>query len=697
VQIKTDRKILAIAILVVAFAAAYFLLTFNRTFNPSDEGLLLYNFQLTAQGQVPHADFYDAYGPGIYWVGAALFKLFGTKIIVIRVFVVLLKALMALLVFLIARRILSPIFAFLGAFLFILNWGDPLIVSTNVLYAGHFNQFLALLGVLLMLFYLHCGRRRWLFGVSACIGLSILFKLHVPVIDLIGFSLLLCLKEQADDPDIFADHTSFACPGPQVLQLMRALKLLGIFGVLLFYIVYLTGEHLSLPSFFLFLLPICLIFLHILCSEFRILRAMREDTATINWKRLELLYKEIAILLFGPLVSILFIAGFYSVTGGLPDLLHDILVLPTYIKYHHMMPDQKIIMIMAACIVFVALAAIEVGKRIERRSEIARLLFVGAILLLLILPLFAALRTQVPYNFWHRVATHVLLPVPVIIGVCLFIFRRPGDDIKKSRSLGLILIFASQSLLLMSLRSDETHIVVYSTVIFVAIAFVLQELHQAIKRLLPKRRPLAAGFAVAACLAAMSIPCLWSVKILHIPTYDENTVDLREDKNVLSYPMLIPNAPRARGLKLPVWSSFTPPLQHPMSRDMSNVADFIREHTTPEEKIFLTCGDQIIYFLSERQSALQKENYFIYLSNMGFIDATNTGRVSDDEVLAALAATMPRFIVETPKGLETILFSLTWPRTNAFISNSYEIDTILGEYHILRQRGSLPSSLPPSL
>jgi hypothetical protein len=166
---------------------------------------------------------------------------------------------MALLMFLIALRILPPFFAFVGSFLFVLNWGDPLIGATNVLYAGHVNQFFALLGMFFMLLYIHSERKSWLFGTSACVGLSLLFKLHVPVIDLIGFSLLLCLKEQMIRQNIPEIGALRVHPRPNAVLLLRGLKLFGIFGAALFCFLYLAGAHLSLPRFLLFLLPICLI------------------------------------------------------------------------------------------------------------------------------------------------------------------------------------------------------------------------------------------------------------------------------------------------------------------------------------------------------------------------------------------------------------------------------------------------------
>ena len=211
--------------LIMVFAAIYFLLTFNRTLNTLDEGYLLHNFIKTAAGLVPHRDFYDDYGPGSYWVGAALFHLFGTKLIVIRVFALILKTGMALLIFLIARKLLPPLFSFASGVLFILNWGDPVQPGINILYAGHLNHFFALMGIFLMILYVEKGRLLWLAGTSLCLGISLLFKFPTAIIDFMGFAVFVSLKEQANE---FPGQEDAATGKKMSLRGLRILKCLGL-------------------------------------------------------------------------------------------------------------------------------------------------------------------------------------------------------------------------------------------------------------------------------------------------------------------------------------------------------------------------------------------------------------------------------------------------------------------------------------
>lgn len=696
-QTKADRKKIAIAILVVAFAATYFLLTFNRTLNLADEGYLLYNCVKTADGQVPHRDFYDDYGPGFYWVGAALFNLFGTKIIVTRIFLVILKTLMALLIFCIGSRILPPLFAFAGSLLFALNWGDPLIGPVNVLYAGHFSHFLALLGIFLMIRYIDTGNRAWLLGTSVCVGFSMLFKFPTAVIDLLGFALFLCFKEHWERLRESGTESLDARPRLQTLRVLRGLKLLGIGGAAIFYLIYLAGAHITLSTFFLLLLPLSLVLGRLLLIDIRELRGMRAETGALHWKSLKSIYAEMATMLTAPAASIALVVILYVKWNGFSELVYDTFVLPSYLKFHLPMPDQGRIVTLAAGLVLAVLSATAIGRRLGKRGVIPRAILAGVVSAILIMIPAAGFILGLSYRIWHKLTTFLLLPFALLVGTFLFLIRlsrqrRAGDDANEMLALGLIVIFACQSSLMIFMRPDEIHVVVNSTIIFVLAALILRELHQGLKRFLPEFN-LAPAFASAlACMAAVSIPYLWGMKILYFPPLARNTQNAAEHESIRSYPFLIPDAPRAEGLKLPVWSSFTPPLLHPMAVNMNNVVNFIREHTSPEERIFLTCGDQIIYFLSERESILQKENYFAYLSNVELIDRTYTGKVSDEEILEKVASSKPRFIIRTPRFADTVHFGLTFPRAAEFIKNGYKVDTVFGEYEILRRRGSPPSS-----
>jgi Dolichyl-phosphate-mannose-protein mannosyltransferase len=70
-----------------------------------DEGLTLVGADRIRLGEVPFRDFWNSHPPGLIWVTAALFRLFGASVLVLRVFDSLIKALLALSVWRWASRL----------------------------------------------------------------------------------------------------------------------------------------------------------------------------------------------------------------------------------------------------------------------------------------------------------------------------------------------------------------------------------------------------------------------------------------------------------------------------------------------------------------------------------------------------------------------------------------------------------------
>src|SRR3954452_5779330 len=55
-----------------------------RTINPYDEGMVAYGAERVLNGHRPAVDFYSPYGPGVFYLIAAAYRLFGTRLLVER-------------------------------------------------------------------------------------------------------------------------------------------------------------------------------------------------------------------------------------------------------------------------------------------------------------------------------------------------------------------------------------------------------------------------------------------------------------------------------------------------------------------------------------------------------------------------------------------------------------------------------------
>jgi 4-amino-4-deoxy-L-arabinose transferase-like glycosyltransferase len=187
-----------IIVLIVAAGVFYFSLAFNSVFYPPDEGATVYHFEKSREGAVQHRDFFSVYGAGYYVFGTALFKLFGSSLIVTRVFVFALKLVMAVLIYLIALRLMRSSFAFLSSLVFIIWWGDPSVPTPSFLYPSHISHFLGLLSILFLLVYDGTNRRFWVGCAGLSAGLGCLFKPTTGILSLLAFFLFLFVRGQSE-------------------------------------------------------------------------------------------------------------------------------------------------------------------------------------------------------------------------------------------------------------------------------------------------------------------------------------------------------------------------------------------------------------------------------------------------------------------------------------------------------------------
>ncbi len=167
------RRAVLVAALAVG-AAVYFALGMGLGIEWFDEGHLVYPSWRVGQGEVPHRDFRQLYPPAVFYLNGALFRLVAADLFVVRVSLVALRTLIAVLVYVLARRVARPSVALLVWVLFVAVWGSPLWVF-NTPYANHYTVALGLLGLIVLL------RRPWApftmgLVTGLCSGLAFTFK-----------------------------------------------------------------------------------------------------------------------------------------------------------------------------------------------------------------------------------------------------------------------------------------------------------------------------------------------------------------------------------------------------------------------------------------------------------------------------------------------------------------------------------------
>ncbi len=171
-----------------------FLLLFTQiksAANLYDEGLVLTNAERIRAGEVPYRDFWTMYGPGYFYALAGLFSLVEPTILVARLFDTVLRSLLTLEVYLLARSVTSHRAALIP-YAFVTFW-----LATIRFYS--YPAFPAtgglLLAALVLTGYLRGGRSRWLFLSGMALGLTALLRLDFGGYGAFGFGMALALFE----------------------------------------------------------------------------------------------------------------------------------------------------------------------------------------------------------------------------------------------------------------------------------------------------------------------------------------------------------------------------------------------------------------------------------------------------------------------------------------------------------------------
>lgn len=179
-------------LIVASFAAGAVLMALPIKFplNPYDEGLALVNGMRVLNGDIPFRDYWAIYPPGQSYVLAALFGVAGQSVLVERVYDTVVRVALALVIYLVAARVLRS-----------WRWAlAPYLAATVLLAAATFYGyavFPALLfgfAALLMSFRsLDTGARGWLVGAGVLVGITTFFRLDLGFYTAASVGVLLIL------------------------------------------------------------------------------------------------------------------------------------------------------------------------------------------------------------------------------------------------------------------------------------------------------------------------------------------------------------------------------------------------------------------------------------------------------------------------------------------------------------------------
>lgn len=182
---------------------AYLLSFLDRGWLPPEEGTLAQAAERVLWGELPHRDFDGMYSGGLELFHALAFRVFGTRLISLRIAVFLVFLPTIPLIYRMGRTLAGRVATTIGVLL-ALAWGLPNYTSAM---PSWYNLFLAFYCTAALFEFLENGRRRWLFAAGIAVGLSVAVK-TVGLYLLAAVFLSLIVHEQrlaADDASSGAD------------------------------------------------------------------------------------------------------------------------------------------------------------------------------------------------------------------------------------------------------------------------------------------------------------------------------------------------------------------------------------------------------------------------------------------------------------------------------------------------------------
>jgi hypothetical protein len=201
---KHDRLIWVALLLL---SAAYYVPIIKLSLNVYDEGLVLAGAERVLQGQRPHVDFWSIYPPGQYYTLAFLFKLFGSSVLVERVYDIVIKSLLSTFSFLIVRQLgFSNTVA-------LVTWGLSLIwigMSAYPAYPAYAALLFIFVSAYLFLRYTDRNTAHWLIYSGLMVTVGAMFRHDLAGLAAAAMLLTLVLRRVTDSESGWRPVFSYA-------------------------------------------------------------------------------------------------------------------------------------------------------------------------------------------------------------------------------------------------------------------------------------------------------------------------------------------------------------------------------------------------------------------------------------------------------------------------------------------------------
>ncbi len=285
-------------------ALTYVLSFLDRGWLPPEDGTLAQAAERVLMGELPHRDFDGMHSGGLEHFHALAFKLFGTRLISLRIAIFAVFLPTVPLLYRMGRRLGGPISTSVAVLLAV-AWGLPNYSSAM---PSWYNLFLAIYATAALFEFLEDGRRRWLLAAGLAVGLS--FAVKTIGLYLLAAVLLTLIVHEQRLAASEAAHSDEARPQSRAFSTF----VLGGLGLFALVVLWIFARPSELSGYYHFVLPPLLLAGYAAAGEL-------DGRARGNGaRRLRRYFVWIAPLGFGVVVPILALLLPYIASGDLASI-----------------------------------------------------------------------------------------------------------------------------------------------------------------------------------------------------------------------------------------------------------------------------------------------------------------------------------------------------------------------------------------
>jgi len=628
------------AISLALVSGLYFALTVGLTIDWNDEGQIVYLSRRVAQGAVPYRDFHHVYGPSLFLLNGLLFRLFGADLLVLRIALVLVKCGTVVLTFLLARRVSSLPIAIGSGVLLTVVWGaDWPFFSTP--YASYFALSSGLAAILLVL-----TRRESIgayLGAGVCIGVAATFK-------------------QTTGAFLFLSAVAYVMSARGAVESqagsLRSVSAANVFfrsGALLSIVGFAAAILIRIRNLLDALILGAASVVLLVGLLFRERRDPPPEGAGLEGAR------RASALSVGAAIPLLGCALYFAHHGALGALVSDtILDLPAEIIF--LVRPEPFHAAAFLWTVFLVAALVTLRRMASGGTAATPLVVCGAAALL-------ALGLSIATDSWEKVprwwrdvvfGIFALTPLSVALSSIVVVFGNAPSRAQEKRSdaLRMIALVAAIGLLNLVPAADIWHV-------FLALPVFLPVFAAAIDRALPNSSE-STAFGRHRALAYLLLVVMTGPMIFRFS----------DPLNIMS-PRTPTNLQRATGVRL----------HHPGDLDGAALVRFLQSDAQRDRSVLVLTGQHMLYFLADRESPIDREEFVLYLIGFDLISAKDVSRrVDASRIVDALELARPLVIEERARGAPHRVREMI-PALGDYVDRNYRETLRFGRFRVLDRAG----------